>query len=487
MPEQRRDRVMPCLGAIILVATLVRLALGFVYFGFHTGDDVEILQAGFMRALGWAYEPWQIRNLLVSDLLTAPAISLASVLGVDSTQTLAWLASFPFVLLASVNIWLVFKLAQRWLDEPRAELLAAALYAFHWLPLGYGSMAYPRTASTTCVLLATLLVFDRRGVLWRPLLAGGLMAIAWAIRYTEVIFLLPLLSAIWLQEKTAAQRVRGSLGLVAGFAAGSLVTVGLAEWLTWGKPFASLIAYARFTLVERASSSLEPSQPWHMYLYRLPKWLPLTLLPFLWRSRRVAGSLRIVLYILLPLLMFSLIYQKQLRYMQGIIPFTMLLSAAGACSLWDAGRRRLTVVLCVLSFVLGASGVTFVQKKSMAAVEAAKQLRASAPNVRTVGLSQVWAYGGDLYLGQNVGILELPYPLQLDVLQDALSKCEWVGFYAEDLRSNPGASAILQQASFTAVGEYRWGRSKPVLLYRRARSPRSLVNSPDAGRSSAAR
>jgi len=461
----------PCLGAIILVATLVRLALGFVYFGFQTGDDVEILQAGFLRALGWPYEPFPIRNLLVSDLLATPAIAVASVLGVDSTQTLVWIASFPVVLLASVNIWLVFKLAERWLGEPRVALLAAALYAFHWLPLGYGSMVYPRTVSTTCVLLATLLVFDRQGELWRPRLAGGLMAIAWGVRYSEAVFLLPLLGAVWLQEETAARRVRGSLGLLAGFAAGSLVTVGLAEWLTWGKPFASLIAFARFTLVERASSSLTPSQPWSMYLYRLPKWLPLTLLPFLWRSRRVAGSLRVALYILLPLLALSLIHQKQLRYLQGIIPFVILLSAAGAWSFWKSGRRRLTVVLCVLSFLLGASGVTFLQRKSMAAVEAAQQLRASAPNVRAVGLSQVWAYGGDLYLGQNVRLLELSYPLRLEALQDALTQCEWVGFYAEDLRRNPGAEAMLRQAGFTAAGEYRRGRSKPVLLYRRSGIP----------------
>jgi hypothetical protein len=441
--------------------------LGFVYFGFHTGDDVEILQAGFLRALGWPYEPFQIRNLLVSDLLAAPAIALASALGVASTQTLAWVASFPFVFLASVNIWLVFKLAERWLGEPRVALLAAALYAFHWLPLGYGSMVYPRTASTTCVLLATLLVFDRRGEIWRPLLGGGLMAIAWAIRYSEVVFLLPLLGTVWLQEETASRRVRGSLGLIAGFAAGSLVTVGLIEWLTWGKPFASLIAFARFTLVEGLSSSLIPSQRWSMYLYRLPKWLPLSLLPFLWQSRRVTGSLRVALYVLLPLLALSLTYQKQLRYLQGIIPFVMLLSAAGACSFWKTGKRRLTVVLCVLSLLLGARGVTFLQKKSMAAVEAAKQLRASAPNVGAVGLSQVWAYGGGLYLGQNVRLLELSYPLRLEALQDAIAQCEWVGFYAEDLRKHPEASAMLRQASFTAFGEYRQGRSKPVLLYRR--------------------
>src|SRR4051794_22270532 len=136
MPTRTENRASFQLVAILLTATLVRLGLGFVFFGFHTGDDVEILQAGLMRALGWPYQPWEIRNLLVSDVFAAPAIALASVLGVSSTQTLAWLASVPNVLLASLNILLVHRLTLQWLGNRRAALLAAGLYGFHWLPLG---------------------------------------------------------------------------------------------------------------------------------------------------------------------------------------------------------------------------------------------------------------------------------------------------------------------------------------------------------------
>lgn len=463
-----------CLGAIVLVATLARLALGLVYFGFHTGDDVEILQAGFMRALGWPYQPWHIRNLLVSELLAGPAITIASALNIASTQTLAWLATVPFVFLATVNICLVFRLAVRWLGDLHVGLLAAGLYAFHWLPLGYGSTVYPRTASTTCVLLATLALFGRPGKAWQPLLAGSLVALAWAVRYSEVIFLLPLVLTIWLEEDSTVRRVRGSVTLIVGFALGSVVTVGLVDWLTWGRPLSSLISFARYTLVERAASALEPSQPWYFYLHRLPKWLPLSLLPFLGRARRVAGSLRLAMYVLLPLLVLSLIHHKQLRYLQGIMPFVIIVSAGGAWSFWTAGRRRLAVVLCGLSLVLGVSGVTFLAKKSMAAVEAAKGLRDADPKVRVVGLSQVWAYGDDLYLGQNVDLLELSYPLRRDVLQAAMSRCDWIGFYEEELRRNEEAPALLRRGGFIAAGQYRWGKSKPVLLYRRSRQHGSM-------------
>ena len=131
MPIRFGNRAPLALGAILVAATLVRLGLGSAFFGFHTGDDVEILQAGFLRALGWPYQPWEIRNLFLSDLLVGPAIALAAALGVRATVTLAWLASVPVVLLATANVWLVHRLALRWLGNERPALFSAGLYACH--------------------------------------------------------------------------------------------------------------------------------------------------------------------------------------------------------------------------------------------------------------------------------------------------------------------------------------------------------------------
>ena len=467
MRVQLESRAPLGLGAIVLTATAVRLSLAFVFFGFHTGDDVEILQAGFLRALGWPYQAWEIRNLLVSDLLVAPVLAVAAGLGVRSTQVFVGLSSLPFVLLASVNIWLVYRLAGQWLASEKPALLAAGLYAFHWLPLGYGSTVYPRTASTTCVLLAALLLGKRRIPSWAAALAGGLIAVAWAIRYSEAIFLLPLLGTLWLREERAADRVRQSAVLLLGFAAGSLLTVGLEDWLTWGRPFASLVAFARYTLVERQASSLEPAQPWYWFLYRLPKWLPLPLLPFLWRARKVPGSLTPALYVLLPLAALSVIHHKQLRYLQGIIPFLIVLAAAGAWSYWMMGRRRLVAVLVILSLLAGLTGLTFLRKKSMAAVVAAQELAAASP--QAVCLSQAWAYGGSLYL-RNTVLRDLPYPLSGEVIRREAAQCPVVAFYQEDIRRDPSLPAALDQLGYRPSDTYQWGQSKPVLVFgRRAR------------------
>ncbi len=81
--------------------------LGWHFFGFLTGDDVEILEAGF-RAIGLSYSPWVIRNTLVSDAFVGPVVALLHGLGVSSQTFLVWAASWPFVVCATLNVYLLF-------------------------------------------------------------------------------------------------------------------------------------------------------------------------------------------------------------------------------------------------------------------------------------------------------------------------------------------------------------------------------------------
>lgn len=454
------------LAAIVFLTAVARTVLGYRFFGFHTGDDVEILEAGFLRALGWPYEPWTIRNLLVSDLIVAPVFRIGAALRIDSVEKLVWMGSLPFVALASINIWLVYRLTLRWCGSSDPAVVAAALYGCHWIPLGYGTMVYPRTAGVTAILLATLALLEPTRSRWRAAGAGGLMAVAWAFRYSEAVFLLPLCAALWLRGGRVRDRLLDGVALGAGFTLGSLVTVGLVDALTWGKPFGSLLAFADYTLVERQASSLEPNQPWYWYIRRLPKWLPLTLLPLLWRARTLRGADAVALFVVLPLLALSAIHHKTLRYLQGVIPFVAVLGAAGWWLWWREGRRRLAGVLCTLSLLLGLSGITFLTKKSMAAVDAARAI-AAAGEGGPVALSQAWAYGDDLYLGQGVGIVELGYPLEVGALVERVAGCRWVAFYEEELARSPQVEPLLADAGFDRLATHRWGRSGPVVVYRR--------------------
>src|SRR4051812_4710076 len=174
------------LAAIIAAVAAAQLWLAWRYYGFLTGDDVEVLSEAFRRARGLAYTPWDIRNLFVPDVVVAPVVFLSR--GV-STRTTIFLASLPFIALSSLTIWLVYRLAVRWCDE-RAALIAALLFATHWIPLSFGSTVYPRTLAAACVVAAALIV-DR----W-PFASGLLIGLAFADRFSEIVFIAPVLGAI---------------------------------------------------------------------------------------------------------------------------------------------------------------------------------------------------------------------------------------------------------------------------------------------------
>src|SRR5881227_1615757 len=136
--EERAGRVVPC-SLLAATCSLVQLWLAHRYFGFLTGDEVEVLGEAFRRALGFAYTPWNIRNLLVPDVVVAPFVRIASWLGFDETGQMIFAATLPFIALTAVTVWLVYRMG---------GFLAAMLFAAHWIPLGFGSTPYPRTLAT---------------------------------------------------------------------------------------------------------------------------------------------------------------------------------------------------------------------------------------------------------------------------------------------------------------------------------------------------
>jgi len=102
--------------------------------------------------------------------------------------------------------------------------------------------------------------------------------------------------------------------------------VGAFDWIRWGEPFSSLRKFAHLTLVERDFASRVKQQSPLWYLETLPRWCALTLLPFFWSARRMR---RAWWFVLVPLALLSLVAHKELRYMQGIIPFLAILAGCG--------------------------------------------------------------------------------------------------------------------------------------------------------------
>lgn len=454
------------LGVLLCALSIVRLVFAWMFFGFHSGDDVEILQEAFRRALGWEYAAWNIRNLLFSELAIAPAVAIGHALGITSVRPLTFVATIPVILLATLNVWLVFALVERRLHATQAAWWGAFLYGLHWLPLGFGSTVYPRTASTAAILAAAFLVW-RDGARWsHHVAAGALLALAWAIRYSEVIFLIPLIYVAARSISGRRGRIEAAGWIAGGFVAGSLLTIGLADWITWGRPFGSLFAFGKYTILERQSSSLHAVQPFYWYLARLGKWLPLALLPLMWSARSSARARDAASFVIVPLILLSVVHHKELRYLQGIIPFLMILAAAGAWELYQNGRRSLVAVLLGASILLGLPGLTFLLKKSMPAVNAAQDWTAQDRAGGAICASQRWAYGGTLYTHRYPPIVDLPFPLTGSALRKEIGRCRVVALYEKDLLEDTAIAHALSAAGFRQERRYEWGRAKAVLVYR---------------------
>jgi hypothetical protein len=459
------------LAAIIAISAAAQLWLAYRYYGFLTGDDVEVLSEAFRRGRGLAYAPWDIRNLFVPDVVVAPVVWLSR--GV-STRTTIFLASLPFIALSSLTIWLVCRLALRWCDE-RAAIVAALLFATHWIPLGFGSTVYPRTLAAACVVGAALIV-DR----W-PFAAGLLIGIAFADRFSEIVFIAPVLvvilrtsSAVPSLRDSRLRRLRMTMLLLAGCVLSILLTVGVYDRLTWGTPFSSAIKFAHLTLVQPDFASRAKYQPPWWYLANIVRWCSPALLPLLWFGRRS----RAIWFIVIPLIAFSAIKHKELRYLQVIIPFLCIAAAIGfaalgaraSCPLVSssdarrprrAGRPRsqVAVALVAISILWNLHGLRYLARKSQPSVMAAQWIAAN-PSIHSIAASQLWSYGDKLFLGDKMAMSDVGTPPEKlsEVNADA------VALYETDL-DVPARLDALRANGYVPVRTFRDDPARAVVVF----------------------
>src|SRR5258708_4364308 len=208
-------------ASFVAALALLQVWLGHRYFGFLTGDDLEVIEEAFRRVRHIAFTPWDVRSLFVPDVVVAPMVWLATRLGVQDVGHIIEIASLPSIALTALTILLVRRLALQWSGgDERAATIAMLLFGLHWIPLGFGSTVYPRTLAMACIVGAALLV-ERT-----PLLAGALVGVAFADRFSEIVFLLPLL--------VAARR--GWWRLLLGAAGRISLPVGNYDMLALGSP-----------------------------------------------------------------------------------------------------------------------------------------------------------------------------------------------------------------------------------------------------------
>jgi hypothetical protein len=449
--------------AIMAASFAVKLFLASHYYGFLTGDDLEVVRAAAKYALGadYQYQPWSLRCLFHPALLVAPFVAVVGGSGASADPLrVAWAASLPTMLASTASIWFVYRLALSLEAPRRTALLASAFYATHWLPLAYGAMPFPRPISTMCFLASLLLV--TRPSLGRAFLGGMLIAGAFAVRFSEGILFAPFLWFLWRRHRSAAL-----VGVsIAGGAIGAVLFVGVVDAATWGRAFASLSEFFRIMYVERPPSFPRYDKPWFWYAASVLQWAgpAAVILAFCAWSRREARAALLLLALVVS--GYSLFAYKAYRYLQAAIPLLAIVMASGCA--WLLGselrwRRWAGGLLAALAVAWSAERtVSLMRERSMDAVDASLFLRTRAP--RAVVIEQPWAWGEQLVLGDRVEIRNLPPRSPMQLTPALLEGQDAAGFYEQDLSSSD--LEVLRRAGFRQAGRFARYR-KPVVVFAR--------------------
>jgi hypothetical protein len=243
------------------------------------------------------------------------------------------------------------------------------------------------------------------------------------------------------------------VALLGGCAVSILLTVGIYDWITWGTPFSSAINFAHLTLVEPDfASRVKYQAPW-WYLANIVRWCSPALLPLLWYARRSRA-----IWFIIPLIAFSAIKHKELRYLQVMIPFLCIAAAIGFASIRD---RRIAIALVAISVVWNLHGLRYLARKSQPSVMAAQWI-ASNPSIHSVSASQLWSYGDKLYLGDTMAMSDIGTPPEK--LSEVNS--DVVALYETDL-DVPSRVAALRANGYAPVRTFRDDPARAVVVFMR--------------------
>jgi hypothetical protein len=385
------------LGALLLGSIFLRLLNAWAAPGFVTGDDVEIHEMTLGMLLGYDWPIWELRSALYPMTVIYPAQALAYRFAGPDIEALVLAGRLVVVALATLSIWLVYVITRRLGATEGVALLAASLLATSRLHLWFGSSELPRPVASVLLLTAFwLLLGDGR---LRVGLAGVLLGLGAALRFGEAVFFFPAIVGLLMQR-----RILDSVLLVGLGGAAALSAIGVADWLYWGRPGASLVAIIDYTLVQRESS--RGFQPLWYYVASINAWANV---PYLVLGVLALGltERRAALWAWLPILLLSLLPHKEARYAIPVLPF---LCVAVAHAFQHLARKRLSrPALALLVFALLVAVLFEVTnwrvRRTDDAVAIARHLAVLQPD--GVAAEQLWRLGGRLYLRDITPVLEV--------------------------------------------------------------------------------
>lgn len=301
----------------------------------HPDEVFQFLEPAHHLAFGPWIPAWEwfdgLRNWAVPGLLAGllKASSAAGLTHPWAYTAVIWLACASAQAAAT---FCLYRLVEE-RDGTFAAVLAATIHAswggfllFAARPIGDALSIAPLVPALLFTQRASRSGSGREG-----LIAGVLIGVAFVVRYPSAVFGFPLVVTLLL-----ARRWRATLAFGVG-AAVVLAALGVLDWLTWGRPFHSAIAYLMFNIIHGSSARFGRMPPgWYLPIFAgmAPMLLSWHFLRGLARGGLVTGAF--VTYFAT----ISLLAHKEARFLVPLLPLFIAIGAGPAARDLEGLLRR---------------------------------------------------------------------------------------------------------------------------------------------------
>ena len=241
---------------------------------FWPDEIYQSLEQAHRAAFGYGIVPWEFRDGARSWLfpgVIAGLWKLADGAGIESSLTLVFLARLLMVAASVTAIGFAVKLVAA-ARGSRAAVAVAVILATFPPSVVFSYRAMSETASAPLVAMGAWLLTRRCDR--SALLAGLAIGAGSLLRYQNGLFALVFALVLILQRRRREALAFCSMG------AGVALLGGLLDWVTWGRPFHSLLAYIDFNLVISGASDFGV-EPFSFYAVTLWTSVGPLLLPLL--------------------------------------------------------------------------------------------------------------------------------------------------------------------------------------------------------------
>jgi len=406
-----RSSVRTTLLTLMVVSAAVTIANSWFYYGFATGDDVEVHEMALSVLFGWTdWEPWNLRNAFYPMTFIYPVQWLLYTIGERGEEALVFSGRLVVWLFSAGSIVLVYAVAREIFGSMAVGTCAAALLSTSHLHVTHASSVLPRTVAATFILLSLWVLCrfpTRKALASTAALALGIGA---SIRFSELILVMCIVLYLCLYHRYTEGVLVGVVSIA--FAA---FIVAVTDLCFWGEPLFSFFNLFRYTILEGQSS--RGFQPAYYYLMSALSWgSPLLIFGVACALRRHPREGLILA--VLPIALLSLLPHKEARYLVPVLPLVCIVSAKGIWDVIEGLQRGKTehnastaipaafLALLVVSLALEVDGYRF--RRSESAVDMARFIR-DQEDVRTVALQQVWRAGGSIYLWRVPQVLDIDH------------------------------------------------------------------------------